>query len=240
MKISNVMMRGGVGGSLLVAGLAMSACATDGAPTSAASNDPITEVSLDNGTKVSFFEAGQGAIAIGQDTAFGVAPVATEGMSAVQVYQSIAPGKPVPSQLADAQARSDQSRAGRPLLSAGAKAATNGGTASFTSSWFETNYCYNGGGFTFINCHADPLPTGNLFGTHDDVDEFVLSECTNVGKVTLSASIEGDPHLAVQIAAGHCYTYHWTSGLSNADYIQDSAVIDSATGQYGLAVKWNH
>jgi hypothetical protein len=82
--------------------------------------------------------------------------------------------------------------------------------------------------------------TDNLDGTHDDIDEFKTSLCVNSGKVTLRAWVEDDQTLGVQVTDGNCWTYHWWSGLSNADSIRVTSTIDSASANYFLTVKWNH
>lgn len=242
MKVCDLFQRIGCGASLVIAGLAMSACAADRGPTDDAASAPIAEVDLANGSRVMFFEPAPGTLAIGQQTAFGVTPVETAGKSPVEVYRSIAPGQPVPSALAEAQARSDEARQGRPARELPAKPASVAGTESFTSSWFANNFCYNEP-YTFINCHTGPGDdgvTGNLDGTHTDVDEFKTTLCVNAGKVTLRTWVEGEQRLGVQVLADNCWTYHWTSGLFNADSFRVSSTIDSASANYFLVVKWNH
>jgi len=238
MKVCNLFQRVGGTASLLMAGLAMSACATNGGPTDAA-NEPIAEVDLANGSRVMFFEPAPGALAVGQQTAFGVAPVETAGKSAVEVYRSIAPGRPVPALLAQAQARVDEARRDRPARELPAKPASVAGTESFTSGGFADSFCYNES-YAFINCHLgvnDNGVTGNLAGTHTDVDEMKTSICVNSGKVTLRTWVDGDPHLAVQVTNGNCWSWHlWNGG---DDTIRVTSTIDSASANYFLAVKWN-
>jgi hypothetical protein len=240
MKVYEVIKCVGGGASLLMAGLAVSACATNGAPTDAAS-DPIAEVDLANGSRVMFFEPAPGALAIGQQAASGVAPVETAGKSPLEIYRSIAPGQPVPSALAEAQVRADQARSARPARALPQPAAV-AGPEDFSASWFASTVCSNTN-YSFLNCHTGPNNTGvtgDLAGTHDDIDEFQTTLCVNSGKVTLRAWVEGDQTLGVQVLGGNCLTYHWWSGLFNADSIGVSSTIDSASGNYFLAVMWNH
>jgi len=242
-KLFDAMKCVGLVGGMLAASVAMSACATDDAPGAATASDPIAEVSLDNGTKVMFFETGPGSIGIDQEAPLGVAPVSTAGLSAIEVFQTIAPGKPVPARLAEAQARVAAARSARPaskVARAATKQAAGAGTESFTSNWFETNYCYNQSGWSFINCYAGPLLTTDHSGGANDIDEFFVGVCVNSGKVTMRAYVEGTLMTAVQITDGFCHWYHWTSGLFNADNFQDTTTINSASGQYGLVVKYNH
>jgi hypothetical protein len=240
MKVSRMINCMG-GASLLMAGLAMSACATGGGPTDQAANEPIAEVDLANGSRVMFFEPVPGTLAIGQQTAIGVTQVETAGKSAVEVYQSIAPGRPVPALLAQAQARADAARRDRPARALPAKPAsvTGPGPESFNAGWFADNFCYNEP-YTFINCHLgvnDSGVKGNLAGTHDDVDEFKTSICVNSGKVTLRTWVDGDPHVGVQVTDGNCWGWHlWNGG---DDTIAVTSTIDSASANYFLAVKWN-
>lgn len=242
MKICNLFQRAGGTASLLMVGLAMSACAADGSPTDEAQAPPIAEVDLANGSRVLFFEPAPGALAIGQQTALGVAPLETSGRSPVEVFRSIAPGQPVPSALAEAQARSDEARSARPARELPAQPAAVTGPEAFSASWFGSSICSNSH-YSFINCHTGPNDTGvtgNLDGTHTDIDEFQTTLCVNSGKVTLRAWVEGEQTLGVQVLGGNCLTYHWWSGLFNADSIRVSSTIDSASGNYFLAVMWNH
>jgi hypothetical protein len=242
MKVCDLFQRVGCGASLVMAGLAMSACATDRASTDDAASQAIAEVDLANGSRVMFFEPAPGALAVGQQTALGVAPVDTAGKSPVELYRSIAPGQPVPAALADAQARADQARSARPARELPARPAAVAGTEAFSASWFGNNICSNSN-YSFINCHTGPNDTGvtgNLAGTHDDIDEFQTTLCVNSGKVTLRAWVEGEQTLGVQVIDGNCLTYHWWSGLFNADFIKVSSTIDSASANYFLAVMWNH
>lgn len=241
MKVSNLFQCVGGAASLLIAGLAMSACAVDRGPADEAANPPIAQVDLANGSRVLFFEPAPGALAIGQETAFAVAPLDTAGKSPVEVFRSIAPDQPVPSALAEAQARADAARSARPARELPEPAAATG-TESFAASWFANNFCYNEP-YTFINCHTGPGDdgvTGNLDGTHTDIDEFKTTLCVNSGKVTLRAWVEGEQTLGVQVTDGNCWTYHWWSGLFNADSIRVSTTINSTSANYFLVVKWNH
>lgn len=236
--------QGGFVTGLLAAGLAMSACATNGdEPQSGASSDPIAELTTANGTTVSFYEPTPGSIGVSQELPLGMAPLPTGGMSAVALYQSLAPGQPVPQALLGAQSRADQARSTRPAPQITAKAAPSDGdgTESFTSSWFENNHCYEDDGtfWHFINCHADPLLTTGIDGVHGDIDEFRVDACADTASITLRIWIEGDQKLGIQLKPGHCEWYHWTSGLSNADSFESSVTVTSA-GDYGLAVKWNN
>jgi hypothetical protein len=224
----------------LVVTTSMFGCALTTESATKPSNDPIAEVTLETGTKISFFEPSPGAIAIGQDTALGVAPVATAGMSAVELYQSLAPGQPVPQAFVDAQARADQARIVRPSARSTPKASSVAGTSDFSSGWFADNHCYEDDGVSwhFINCHGTQLPTGSLDGTHGDIDEFRDDACANTATITLRVWVEDDQTIGVQLTPGHCYAYHWSSGVFNADSFRTTTTVNSA-GDYGLAVKWN-
>jgi hypothetical protein len=241
MVTCDAIKRSGFVTGLLAAGLAMSACATSGTGDEVQNGDPIAELTTGDGTTVSFYEPVPGSIGVSQQLPMGMAPLATAGKSAVALYQSLAPGQPVPQALLGAQARADQARSDRPASQVTAKAVPSGGTESFTSDWFETNHCYENDGvfWHFINCHADPLATASLDGTHIDIDEFRVDACADTASITLRVWIEGDQKLGIQLKPGHCEWYHWVSGLSNADSFESSATVTSA-GDYGLAVKWNN
>jgi hypothetical protein len=227
---------------MLLAVLAMSACAMDGGSTDEATNEPIAEVDLANGSRVMFYEPVPGAIAIGEQTAIGVAPVDTAGKSPLEIYRSIALGQPVPELLAAAQARADEARGERPAREQPAKPASVAGSSSFSASWFDNTYCQDPHYFN-RTCHLGQDETGvkvDLDGTHYDIDEFSTTLCVNSGKVEFRAWVEDEKRMDVQIYGGDCGTYHWWSGLSNADSMRVATTILSESANYFLTVKWNH
>lgn len=239
-KMCDVMKRVGVCASLLLAGLAMSACATEGGPTNETANEPIAEVDLANGSRVMFYEPVAGVLAIGESTALGVAPIETAGRSPVEVYRSIAPGRPVPELLAEAQARADEARRDQSVREVPEKPA-KGSTESITANGFDNTFCQDSY-YSNIHCHLGSQNGGVttvLDGTHSDIDEFSTTLCVNSGKVEFRTWVEGDQRLDVQLFGGDCWTYHWWSGLFNADSMRVATTILSTSANYFLTVKWN-
>ena len=162
----------------------------------------------------------------------------------------VTPGQAVPQALVDAQERADAARAGKPVVrSAGLAPAQSAGTGTsdFSSGWFQDNHCYETDFdedgdpifWHFLNCHAAPLLTGSISGTHSDIDEFWVSGCANTAHITLRVWVEDEQKIGVQLNPTKCYTYHWWSGTFNADSFKSSATVTS-DGNYGLAVKWNN
>jgi hypothetical protein len=240
MKACDVIKHVGVGASLLLAGLAMSACAADGGPTDQAANEPIAEVDLANGSRVMFYEPVPGAVAIDQQYPIGVTPVETAGKSAVEVYRSIAPDRPVPEPLAEAQARADEARRDQPAREQPAKPASGVGPESITVGGFKNRYC-NDPSFSFINCHTGPNDKGvttNIDGTHDNISSFETTLCVNSGDVTFRTWVEGVQQIGVDVPNGLCRTYDWPFF---AFIVEESTTITSPSGaNYFLVVKWNH
>lgn len=227
--------------SVLLVGIAASACAVEGAPSDEASSAPIAEVELANGSRVMFFEPSPGALAVGEESAMGVPPVDTSGKSPLEIYRSIAPDRDVPDALVAAQKRADDARRDRPVREVPEQPATKSGPASITASGFDSTYCQDTNYFN-INCHLGPNEngvTGELDGTHYDIDEFRVTMCVNSGKVELRIWVDDEKKLDIQKYSG-CLTYHWWSGLFNADSFRVKTDILVDPANYFLTVKWNH
>ena len=235
----NVMTCVAIGASMLAAG---AGCAVDG---SAPESDPsvaIARVALPSGTTVSFYETAPGALAIDQLMPDSESALEVGGMTAVEFYQKIAPGEAVPAQLVAAQRRADAARTarGRSLAMPGGSAASHP-NPQITSVDFENKYCFNNQSqWQFINCHADPFLTAGISGLHNDIDAFQTDICVNSGKVRWSATADGDPVFGLDVPEHFCLIRNYDSGSSNADFMTVTVSLESATANYGLAVKWNH
>lgn len=234
----NVMTCVAMGASMLVAG---AGCATDGSAPELDRSVAIARVALASGTTVAFYETSPGAIAVDQLMPDSVSALEVGGLTAVEFYQKIAPGQTVPAQLVAAQQRADAARSAR-----GRSLAMPGGPAAhpnpqITSVDFESKYCFNNQSqWQFINCHADPFVTTGLFGVHSDIDAFQSAICVNSGKVRWTATADGDPVFGLDVPEHFCLVRNYDSGSSNADQIIVTTSLESATANYGLAVKWNH
>lgn len=240
--MSEMMKRAGVGASLLVSCIAMSACAVDGGATDDAANAPIAQVDLPNGSQVLFYEPVPGALAIGEQSAIGVAPVDMSGKTPLEVYRSIAPDREVPAALTAAQLRADEARRARPVRAVPAQLTSKTGESSITANGFDNTYCSDPY-YLFGTCHLGQDNTGvkvDLDGTHFDIDEFSTTLCVNSGKVEFRTWVEDEKRMDVQKFGGDCWTYHWWSGVWNADSIRVATNILSSSGNYFLTVKWNH
>src|SRR6185436_19283663 len=136
-------------GTLMVAGLALSGCAADAGNSA---DEPIAQVSLESGLAVSFYEPMPGAIEIAQIAPRGVKMVSAD-LRAVELYASLAPGRPVPPALAAAQVRLDVARAKRGETIAPSRQSNVGpiATSSFIDNktvddkWFVDTYCGSDG-----------------------------------------------------------------------------------------------
>jgi hypothetical protein len=241
MKIWDVLKRVGFGANALLVGVAMSACATDGDVADEAAVQPIAEVTLPNSSVVSFYEPSPGAISISERTKIDVAPIATQGKSAVEIYRSIAPDQPVPEALVAAQVRSEEARRNQPTRELPPPPA-KGGIESFSASWFDATYCQVPGYFN-RHCHLGTDENGvtvELDGTHYDINEFYTAACVNSGKIQYRVWEDGDNHLDVQLYGGDCEWFHHTTGLFNDDSFRVRTDILSASANYFLSVLWNN
>lgn len=234
-KLCEMSKRFGMASSALVVGaMATAACAADAKPSDA--SDTLAEVTLANGTVVSFYEPQPGAIAIAQDAPIGVAPVVVNHMSAVQLFQSIAPGQAVPAALVAAQARVDQDLAANANHQATATPRLTDIHSDITDSDFESKYCYNE---SWSIIHCDPGMTTGHSGSASDVDAFKIATCVNTGKVTMKASVDGELKISKDVLPGFCLWYEWDSGLSNED-VTDQIVVDQTPVDYDFSFRENH
>jgi hypothetical protein len=233
--------------SLLVASVMMaSACTTTDPGSSEGAVDqgtPLASVSLSNGDMVTFTEIAPAVIDIGQLAPIGVAPVDTKLESAVQVFQSIAPGETVPAALLAAQARVDAARAGRKPVIASTTANAKSGTPVFTpritDTEFTEDYCANDGGpWENVRCHEDVAITRS--GIAENVDAFRVAVCVNSGQVQVNIRIEGTSHLSQDLESPLCSWHQYNSGLSNFDDFQDEVDVLKTGTDYDEAVLWNN
>jgi hypothetical protein len=148
----------------------------------------------------------------------------------------------VPAQLVAAQRRADAARSARglSLVMPGGPAASHP-NPQITSLDFESKYCFaNQQDWQFINCHAAPFLTDDISGRHSDIDAFQSDICVNSGKVRWSATADGDPVFSLDVPEHFCLIRNYDSGWSNADDMTVTVSLETATANYGLAVKWNH
>lgn len=219
--------------------VAAAGCATDGGEPAADPSVAIATVALSSGNTVSFHEAASGAIAVDQFMPDNVSSLEVGGMTAVEFYQSIAPGQPVPAALLAAQRRADAGRIarGRSLAMAG-QAPGSHPNPQITSVDFESKYCFNdASSWQNINCHADPFPTTGLHGVHNDIDALQTAICVNAGKVRWSMSADGESQLNMDVPEHFCFRRNLDG---SADSVTVDTTLETSPSTYGLAVKWNH
>src|SRR5204863_9365094 len=125
------------GRSVVVAGLMMATACAAQEPGDEAGREPLAELALDDGSVVQFYETSPGAIVIVQEAPKGVADVTSSGVSALALYQRLAPGDDVPVALVEAQARVELAHASR------APRETKGGTGASlaNNTTFENSFC---------------------------------------------------------------------------------------------------
>jgi hypothetical protein len=234
----NVMTCMVMGAGMLAAG---AGCVGDGAAPASDPSVAIAKVALASGTTVSFYETSPGALTIDQLTPDSVSALDVGGMTAVEFYQKIAPGQTVPAPLVAAQGRANAAHTAR-----GLPLAMHGGAAShpapqITSFDFESKYCFNNASqWQFINCHASPFLTGDHQGVHFDIDALQSDICVNSGKVRWSATADDETVFSLDVPEHFCLIRNYDSGWSNADTMTVTVSLETATANYGLAVKWNH
>jgi hypothetical protein len=227
----------GVAGGLLVAGTMMaSACATDGGDEEEIGGaDPIAEVELGDGGRVTFYEPMPGAIMIDQEVRVGEKQVPTTDRTAVEIFESLAPGEPVPPALLAAQARADEARASRPHADLPDAVIDTSGAAISDAS-FISNYCL--GSWDIIKCfplHKDY----SVSYWQGDVDEAYWVTCANAGVVTMQTQIDDDSWTSWDISAGYCGIRHWVSGWLN-QVVRVKVVNVGSNDDYNLSMRYRH
>jgi len=195
-------------------------------------DEPIAQVALENGMTVSFYEPSPGAILVAQSAPVGVRPLADQGLTAIELYASIAPDQPVPDTLVTAQTRQDallQERGvERTPMPASRSSVAETSTASFIANqscddqWFNNNFCspYNGDWDTCLLNWWNGAST-----TSGSVDEVFYAVCADIGNVILSVQIGDGSGGIWTVLEGHYMAYHWTSGWSNestGSYVADA------------------
>ena len=165
----------------------------------------------------------------------GSRPLPTQNRTAVQVFELLAAGQPVPPALLAAQARADEARASRPHRDLPDAVVEKVG-ASISDASFITSYC--GGSWDIISCF--PLHKNyNTSYLRSDVDEVYAVACSNSGVVTLQVRIGSDPWKSWDVSAGYCRAYHWTSGWLNED-VRVKVVNVGSSDDYNLSQRFNY
>jgi len=222
-------------GLLVAASLLAPACAVD-APT-ATGDAPIAELALAGGVTVSFYEPRPGALAVSETAPAGVQP--PPHSRAVELYASLAPGRPVPDALLAAQARSDAARAERPRPLENVGAPT---TLSLTfidnktidDRWFVDNHC--DGAFDKIQCRINNTDSTSSY--EPDMDYVVYWTCVDVGKVTQRTRIDDDPFHSWDLFEGDCHYYWYDSGTFN-DAAYGDVVNVGGSDRYHFSARYN-
>jgi hypothetical protein len=198
------------------AGLAMVAACTGQDEPAAARREPIAEVALDQGA-VQFFEAKPGAIMIVQSTPAGAPDVTNTGLSAVALYQRLAPGRGVPPALAEAQQRVDLARASKPAHTAKPTAELDRPVASFANNTtFENTFCV--GSWDVIHCVVDR--TTGYFWEYGSTDAARCTVSVDTGAVNFHLLEDGDEIWSRDLIAGAdnaTTTVGFDSGTFNDD-----------------------
>jgi len=231
----NVMTCVALGASFLAA----AGCATDGGESPSDPSVAIATVALPSGDTVSFSEAAPGAIAVDQLVPDNVSSLEVGGMTAVEFYQSIAPGRPVPAALLAAQRRVDAGRSARGLSRGMAGPAPGAHpNPQITSVDFAAKYCDNdASSWQIINCHNDPFLTGNAHGVHNNIDALQTAICVNAGKVRWSMFADGSNQFSMDVSEHFCFRRNLDG---SADSVTVDTSVESTAANYGLAVKFNH
>lgn len=201
----------------VIAGLAMvTACAGQDEP-GAARREPIAEVAIDNGGVVQFFETKPGAIQIVQSAPIGAPDVTNTGLSAVALYQRLAPGRDVPPALAEAQQRVNLARASKPPHTAKPTAELDKPIANLANNTtFENTYCV--GSWDVIHCVVDR--TTGYFWEYSSTDAARCTVSVDTGVVTLHLLEDGDEIWTRDLFAGSSgatTTVSFDSGTFNDD-----------------------
>jgi len=219
------------GRSVMLAGLVLaSACATqDQAADEAVGREALAELGLDDGSLVQFYETSPGAIVIVQEAPTGVPDVTNTALSAVGLYQKLAPGERVPVALVEAQGRADSARAGRPSRPNMRPVQQLANNASFQAS-----YC--SGGWDVIHCRLDR--NSGFWAQYSSTDFAACTVSTDVGAVTLRLLVEGDLEVSRDVLAGHTITATYDSGAFN-DQVRCETTNVASSDSYDLGFRFN-
>jgi hypothetical protein len=220
----------------VIAGLAMvTACATQDEP--GARREPIAEVALDHGGVVQFFEIKPGAIDIAQTGPIGAPDVTNTGLSAVALYQRLAPGRDVPPALVEAQQRVNLARASKPPHTAKPTAELAKPIANANDTVFEDKYCV--GSWDIIHCVVD-RETG-YFWEYSSTDTARCTASVDTGKVTFHMLVEGEEIWSRDLIPGSdtaTASHSYDSGLFNDDVRCEVHNVDSGD-QFDAAFRFN-
>lgn len=215
---------------VVVAGLVMATACASQDPGDEAGREPLAELVLDDGSLVQFFEASPGAIMIVQEAPKGVTDVTSSGLSAVALYERLAPGGGVPVALAEAQARAELAHAGRPP-----RETKRGTEASLTNNTtFENTYC--SGSWDVIHCRLDR--NSGFWAQYNSTDAAACTVSSDVGTITLRLLVEGDLEISRDVLAGHTITATYDSGLFN-DQVRCEATNAGSSDRYDLGFRFN-
>lgn len=218
------------GRSVVVAGLVMAAGCTAQEPADDAGRDPLAELALDDGSIVQFLETSPGAIVIVQEAPKGVRDVTSSGLSAVALYERLAPGEGVPVALVEAQARVEIAHASRPP-----RTLDRGPTASLANNTtFENSFC--SGSWDVIHCRIDR--NSGFWAEYTSTDAAACTVSSDVGTVTLRLLVEGDLEISRDVLAGHTITATYDSGLFNDD-VRCEATNVGSSDRYDLGFRFN-
>jgi hypothetical protein len=208
----------------------MMATACAGQPGDEAGREALAELALDDGSLVQFYETSPGAIVIVQEAPKGVADVTSSSVSALALYQRLAPGEDVPVALVEAQARVELAHASR------APRDTKRGTeASLTNNTtFENSFC--SGGWDVVHCRTDR--NSGFWAEYSSTDAAACTVSSDVGTVTLRLLVEGDLEISRDVLAGHTITATYDSGLFNDD-VRCEATNVGSSDRYDLGFRFN-
>jgi hypothetical protein len=217
------------GRGAVVAGLMM-ATACVGQEPGDAGREPLAELALDDGSVVQFFEASPGAIVIVQEAPKGVADVTSSGLSAMALYERLAPGERVPVALVEAQARVDVAHASRPR-----RTLVRGPEASLTNNTtFQNSYC--SGSWDVIHCRIDR--NSEFWAQYSSTDAAACTVSSDVGTTTLRMLVEDELEISRDVLAGHTITATYDSGLFN-DKVRCETINVGASDRYDLGFRFN-
>jgi hypothetical protein len=224
---------------LLLGLLLASACAV--ADEHNFADDPIAEVALADGMTVSFYEPEPGALMISQAAPVGVHPLPDRGLTAVELYASLAPGRPVPEALVAAQARSDaQAReAGDapPARPSGTPSVAERTTSSFIDNehcddhWFNDNFCINADWDMCLLNHWN-----GAYATSSSVYFSQYATCADIGNITLKVKIGDGSGGIWDVLEGHWRSYYWSNVWWNSSSRGD--VLNASNNRFHYAVQY--
>jgi hypothetical protein len=209
---------------------------------------PITALSLANGNQLEFYEPSPGMLLVSEVGVAGVAPMAFESKSSVELYQRLRPGQPVPAALVSAQRRADALPPGAaPKLTAtktpGAQRVVDTGEHSYIDNehcddaWFNNSFCV--GSYDWTTCLLNVWDGASVFKS--SVDYVYHAACADIGNITLRVVIGDGSGGNWTVTEGTYRTFSWRDNcVFGCNKSSDGDILNATDNRFHYSVRVNY